>query len=143
MKKIASKLFALGIVAAAFTACDDAKNDVIDNMVYISEAAVEPTSEIILGKTGEESSTAINIRMAQKAAVDTKVNLALDESVLSDYNRRNQTEYTLIPSEYISIPSEVIIPAGASMVEVPVTITSFEGEKGVDYAAPIDRKSVV
>ena len=31
----------------------------------------------------------------------------------------------------------MVIPAGASQVEVPFTITSFDGEKGVEYAAPI------
>lgn len=137
MKKIASKIFAIGLVAAAFTACDDAKNDVIDNMVYISEATSDPMTEIILGKTGETSSTSINVRMAQKAAVDTKVQLALDPQVLASYNKRNDTEYQIIPSEYIDFPAEVTIPAGASVAEVPVTITSFDGEKGIDYAAPI------
>ena len=136
MKKLASKFFAFGVIALSLSACD-AKNDVIDNMVYISESASDPSSEIVLGKTGETAQTTINVRMAQKAAVDTKIQLALDESVLSDYNKLNQTEYVIVPSEYISFPSEVTIPAGSAMVGVPVTITSFDGEKGVDYAAPL------
>ncbi len=137
MKKIALNIFALGMIGIAFTACDDAKNDAIDNMVYISEAASEPATEIILGKTGETSSTTITVRMGQKAAVDTKVQLALDPQTLENYNKRNDTEFAVLPSEYIEFPAEVIVEAGTSTVEVPLTITSFDGEKGVDYAAPI------
>ena len=62
MKNIASKVLALGIAAVAFTACDDAKNDVIDNMVYISEAATSPASEVVVGKVGEKSKA--NIKCA-------------------------------------------------------------------------------
>ena len=137
MKKIAINIFALGIIASAFTACDDAKNDVIDNMVYISEAASDPSTEIILGQAGEKSSTSISVRMAHKVAADTKVKLALDEGVLAAYNKLNQTEYQIIPSEYVTFPAEVVIPAGSVSAEVEVEITSFDGEAGVEYAAPI------
>lgn len=136
MKKIATKIFAFGAIALALSACDS-KNDAIDNMVFISEAASDTSSEIVLGKTGEESSSAINVRMAQKALVDTKVTLSLDPAALDNYNKRNDTEYQMIPAEYIEFPTEVIIPAGASTAQAEIKVTSFDGEKGVDYAAPI------
>lgn len=137
MKKIALNIFALGLLGMAFTACDDAKNDVIDNMVYISEAATEPSADIILGNTGEQSKASINVRMGKKALVDTKVKVALDKTALDNFNRRNGTEYAMVPQEYVSFPAEVVIPAGSSMTEVELTITSFDGEAGVEYAAPI------
>lgn len=138
MKKIAYNVLALSLIATAFTACDDAKNDVIDNMVYISEGAGgDPTSEIVLGKAGEKAATKINVRMAQKAHSDTKIKLALDPATLDAYNKRNDTEYSVIPAEYISFQPEVTIPAGSAMTEVEIEITSFNGEAGVDYAAPL------
>lgn len=137
MKKIALNIFALGMVVASFTACEDAENDVIDNMVYISEAASASAGEIILGKTGEVSTGVITVRAGQVATKDVKVQIALDNSVLASYNSRNDTEFAMIPAEHISLPSEVVISAGASQVEVPFTVTSFDGEKGVEYAAPI------
>ena len=137
MKKLALNIFALGMIAASFTACEDAKNDVIDNMVYISEAAEGSAGEIILGKTGEVTSGAITVRAGQIAVTDIKVQIALDEATLQNYNQRTDAEYTVIPAEYITLPSEVVIPAGYSQVEVPFTVTSFDGEKGVEYAAPI------
>jgi len=137
MKKIVLNIFALGIMAASFTACEDAKNDVIDNMIYISEAASESAGEIILGKTGEVSTGVVTVRSGHIAENDIKVQIALDNSTLASYNSRNDVEFAMIPDEYITYPKEVIIPAGASQVEVPFTVTSFDGEKGVEYAAPI------
>lgn len=137
MKKLALNIFALGMVAASFTACEDAKNDVIDNMVYISEAAAASSGEIILGKTGEVTTGVVTVRAGQIATTDIKVEIALDNSVLTSFNSRNDAEYAMIPAEYITLPSEVVIAAGSSQVEVPFTVTSFDGEKGVEYAAPI------
>lgn len=138
MKKIALNLFALGLVASAFTACDDAKYDTIDNMVYISEAAgFDPSTEIIVGEPGEQSTKKITVRMAQKAAVDTKVQLALDESVLTAYNTRNATEYLMIPTENLTFPTEVVIPAGSATAEATITITAFETPSGMEYAVPL------
>ena len=137
MKKIALKTFALGMLMASFTACEDAPNDVINNMVYISEAASASAGEIILGKTGEVSTGAITVRAGQVAMNDINVQIALDNTVLDNYNNRNDVEFAMIPSEYISLPSQVVIPAGSSQVEVPFSVTSFDGEKGIEYAAPI------
>lgn len=137
MKKLVFNIFALGIFATTFTACEDAKNDVIDNMIYISEAASASAGEIILGKTGEVSTGVVTVRSGRVAESNIKVQIALDDAVLKNYNSRNNVEFTIIPSEYITLPSSVEIPAGSSQVEVPFTVTSFDGEKGVEYAAPI------
>ena len=137
MKKIVLSIFALGMMAASFTSCEDAPNDVINNMVYISEAASASGGEIILGKTGVVSTGVVTVRTGQVATNNIKVQIALDDSALENYNIRNDVEFAMIPAEHISLPSEVVIPAGASQVEVPFTVTSFDGEKGVEYAAPI------
>ena len=137
MKKLVFNIFALGIFATSFTACEDAKNDVIDNMIYISEAASASAGEIILGKTGEVSTGVVTVRSGRVAESNIKVQIALDNATLANYNSRNDVEFAMIPAEHITLPSEVVIPAGSSQVEVPFTITSFDGEKGVEYAAPI------
>ena len=137
MKKLVFSIFALGMMAASFTSCEDAPNDVINNMVYISEAASASAGEIILGKTGEVSTGVVTVRTGQVAEKNIKVKIALDDKALTSYNTRNEVEFAMIPSEYITIPSEVVIPAGSSQVEVPFNVTSFDGEKGVEYAAPI------
>ena len=137
MKKIALKTFALGMLMASFTACEDAQYDVIDNMIYISEAASASAGEIILGKTGEVATGVVTVKAGRVAESDIKVQIGLDKTALESYNNRNDVEFAVIPAEHITLPSEVTIPAGASQVEVPFSVTSFDGEKGVEYAAPI------
>ena len=137
MKKLVLNIFALGIFATSFTACEDAQYDVIDNMIYISEAASASAGEIILGKTGEVATGVVTVKAGRVAESDIKVQIGLDKTALASYNNRNDVEFTVIPAEYITLPSEVTIPAGASQVEVPFSVTSFDGEKGVEYAAPI------
>ena len=137
MKKLVFNIFVLGIFATSFTSCEDAKNDVIDNMIYISEAASASAGEIILGKTGEVSTGVVTVRSGRVAENSIKVQIALDNATLANYNSRNDVEFAMIPAEHITLPSEVEIPAGSSQVEVPFTVTSFDGDKGVEYAAPI------
>jgi hypothetical protein len=137
MKKLVLNIFALGIFATSFTACEDAQYDVIDNMIYISEAASASAGEIILGKTGEVATGVVTVKAGRVAESDIKVQIGLDKTALASYNNRNDVEFAVIPAEYITLPSEVTIPAGASQVEVPFSVTSFDGEKGVEYAAPI------
>lgn len=138
MKKVNLTLFAIGVITAVFTACNDARNDVIENMIYISEAAgSDPSSEIVLGNDMQPAVTTITVRMAQKAVADTKVRLSMDESALSVYNKRHETEYSMMPTDNISFPTEVIIPAGSATAEVEISVSSFDSEPGVDYAAPV------
>lgn len=135
MKKIAFNIFAIGALAFGLASCDQ-KSEPIDNMVYVGEAVSDDGSEIALGQTGEVASTKITVSMAQPAAVDTKVMVALDQKTLDKYNGRNETEYALVPAEYVEFEGEAVIPQGSSTVDIPVKITSFDGEAGVEYAAP-------
>lgn len=136
MKTKASIILAAAMLAASLTGCNDVKNDVIDNMVYISEGSTDsPTAEIILGDNGATSSSKFSVNLGRPVATDTKVRLELNASALADFNKRNSTEFVMIPADCISFPAEVTIPAGQASVTVPVEVRSFEGEKGVEYAA--------
>jgi hypothetical protein len=136
MKKIAFNILALGVIVLGMVSCDP-KNDAIDNRVYISEASSDYISDITLGDAGTVSTTSVTVRLAQPAEQDVTVNLALDESKLSDYNHRNDTEYQIVPSQYISFANTAVIQAGETSTVVPIEVTSFNGESGVEYAAPI------
>lgn len=136
MKKITTNLSLMLLGAIALTACDS-KNEPIDNMVYISEAASTPSSEIEMGTPGTTATGSFTVRMAQVAQTDTKVQLSLDAATLEAFNRRNDTEYQVIPEEYITFPSEVTIAKGSSSTVVNMEVKSFTGQTGVEYAAPI------
>lgn len=122
----------------ATTSCDNAKDDVIDNGVYITEAASATSKMETLPKaTGEKVATSIGVRLAHATESPVTVSLALDATALDDFNHRNSASYELIPEAQISFPASVTIPAGAISVSVPIEVTAWEGEPGVEYAAAI------
>jgi hypothetical protein len=138
MKKIAFNILMLSLLAVGVTSCDpDMKDDVLHNAVYISEASTDNLSSVTLGEEGSVTSTTITLRLAQKVSHDVTVYLALDESKLKAYNDRNDTEYQMVPAEYVSFAKTATIAAGETMTILPIEFTSFKGESGIDYAAPI------
>ena len=141
MKKIALSIFCFGMLAASFTSCDDAKNDVIENRVYLQEAVATPLSDIVMGDEGSVTSAPVTVRLAKAMPTDVVVKLGLDKATLDTYNKRNQTEYELVPEEYVDFPTEVQLKAGETSFTVPVQVTSFKGESGVDYAMALAIKS--
>ena len=130
------------MLAASFTSCDDAKNDVIENRLYVQEAITEPITDVLMGEPGTIVSAPITIRVAKPVDHEIKVKLDYDQSNLDKYNNMNQTLYEMIPSEYVSFPSEVVLAAGETSFIVPCQITTFKGEAGVDYALSLGVKSV-
>lgn len=134
MKKFAINILSIGVLAASFTSCDDAKNDVIENRVYIAEAASTPINDLLMGDEGSVMSAPITVRLAKKMPTDVAVKVAISQSNLDNYNKRNQTTYEMVPSEYISFEENAVIKAGDISTTIPVQITSFKGEGGVDYA---------
>lgn len=137
MKKIAINILSLGVLVAAFSSCEDAKNDVIENRVYIAEAASAPLSDIIMGDEGTVMTAPVTVRLAQATDHAVTVKLGLSQTNLDAYNKRNQTTYEMVSEQYLVIPSEAVIEAGQLSVSVPVQITGFKGEGGVDYAVSV------
>lgn len=137
MKKIAINILSLGVLAAAFTSCDDAKNDVIENRVYIAEAAANPLSDILMGDEGTVMTAPVTVRLAKKMPNDVTVKIEISQATLDEYNKRNQSAYEMVPAEYVSFPQEAIIEAGNISTEIPVQITAFKGAGGTDYALAV------
>lgn len=141
MKKIALSIFCLGMLATSFTSCDDAKNDVIENRVYFQEAVAQPLSDILMGDEGSVTSAPITIRLAKAMPTDVTVKIGLDQKTLDNYNERNSTVYEMIPEQYVEFPTEVVVKAGEKSFIIPMQITAFKGEAGVDYAMAVAIKS--
>lgn len=141
MKKIALSIFCFGMLATSFTSCNDAKNDVIENRVYLQEAVATPLSDVVMGDPGQVTSAPVTVRLAKALPTDVVVNLDLDQPTLDAYNKRNSTVYEMVPTEYIDFPSQVVLKAGETSYTVPVQVTSFKGEAGVDYALALAIKS--
>lgn len=141
MKKIALSIFCFSMLATSFTSCNDAKNDVIENRVYFQEAVAGPFSEVVMGDPGQVMSAPVTVRLAKALPTDVVVNLGIDQAPLDTYNQRNSTAYEMVPAEYIDFPAQVVVKAGETSFTVPVQVTAFKGEAGVDYAFALSIKS--
>lgn len=138
MKNIWKIGFAACFLAAA-VACEDAEYDVIDNMVYISEAAPNDAANQQVGTltVKGETETSFTVRMARAVATDVKATVAIDPSIVDAYNEANGSNYLVLPSEYISFDQEVVIPAGdIAAAPTMVTVKSFDTPNGEAYAIP-------
>ena len=80
------KIMAFG--ALVHTACENAKYDVIDNLVYINEASTSKTKELTL--TEGTTRTSLTVRLVNIINQTIKANLFIDESVLDAYNKKNE-----------------------------------------------------
>ena len=80
MKRISLlKIMAFGVLALVHTACENAKYDVIDNLVYINEASTSKTKELTL--TEGTTRTSLTVRLVNIINQTIKANLFIDESV--------------------------------------------------------------
>lgn len=138
MKNIWKIGFAVCFLAAA-VACEDAEYDVIDNMVYISEAAPNNAANQQVGTltVKGDTETSFTVRMARATDSDVKATVAIDPSIVEAYNKMNGANYMVLPSEYISFEKEVVIPAGdIAAAPTKVTVKSFDTPNGEAYAIP-------
>ncbi len=138
MKKIALNIFAIGVVAASMVSCEDAKYDVIENRVYIAEAAANTMSEIVMAPDATSVTANVTVRLAKAAPNDVKVTLGLSQASLDAYNQKNQTTYEMVPADSLTFAKDVLIKAGEVTASIPVEIAAFTGEAGVDYAVAIE-----
>ena len=87
MKRISLlKIMAFGVLALVHTACENAKYDVIDNLVYINEASTSKTKELTL--TEGTTRTSLTVRLVNIINQTIKANLFIpqirSESVCSN-----------------------------------------------------------
>ena len=74
MKRISLlKIMAFGVLALVHTACENAKYDVIDNLVYINEASTSKTKELTL--TEGTTRTSLTVRLVNIINQTIKANL--------------------------------------------------------------------
>ena len=137
-RKTLLKLIVLGMLPIVQTACENAQNAAIENLVYINEAASAKTKEVTM--QDEMTRTSVTIRLARAMDQDVTAELFLDKDALESYNRKNETSYKLPRAEYVSFPEKVTIAAGSVSADpVNIDIKSFETE-GAQYAIPISIK---
>ena len=84
-------------------------------------------------------------RISKPLGRDLKLTVYVDEKALDEYNKQNNTSYTLLPNTNYEFESSAVIPAG-KVVSNPVTITlhplpTEQNKTGFVHALPIAVKA--
>lgn len=144
MKKywVLSKMaFGLAVIWGSVGACDDAKYDVVNNKVYITQA-LSNESETVMVDSENGGSASFTVSVSDKMEQDVTIKLGTSQSVLDNYNRTHETDYKMLPSTGFSFSeSEITISAGevlSSMLEVNINpLTDEQSTSGDKYAIPV------
>lgn len=133
------RTFALGTALIAFAGCEDADYQAIENRLYINEAASGSsfTHQTISLTVMGETTTTINLRLAQPLDQDIHVKLGLDDSFVEEYNAENGTSFQSLPQEYLDYEEEVTIESGVVVYPITITIKEFSTDNGEAYCIPI------
>lgn len=137
----------ISFVALLFTyGCDDAENSVMGNHIYLSNITTDNYQKISIEEDGS-TTVAIQIRMADKATANTKVNIEISESALKSFNESHSTGYELLPSDFYTLDSTYTVitkgSASGSPINIKMKPLSPELNKtGFTYAVPVIIKSV-
>lgn len=137
--KAYSRIFAVALSAAFLAGCN-AKYEVIENGLYINEAAPSDrfTQQVVNITVDGEASATIHLRLAQPLDYDMHATLGFAPEFVAEYNSRNDAAYVMLPEESVSLPSEVTIPAGSISSEaVTITIQDIPSGDGNAYCLPI------
>ena len=91
------------------------------------------------------SVSTVTPRISKPLGRDLKLTVYVDEKALDEYNKQNNTSYTLLPNSNYEFESSAVIPAG-KVVSNPVTITlhpltTEQNKTGFVHALPIAVKA--
>ena len=126
------KLIYLSLAAVALVSCDrfEVKEHIFDNSAYLSVSAtsqVQPAS--FSKKTGTLTKT-MSIMLAYPEEKDVNVTVAVDNSLVEEYNSRYGTSFAPVPQQYMDFQdSTVTIPAGKTISSnVEIRLKGLTGE---------------
>ncbi len=137
------RFFRYIIVACAATmalaSCDNAEYSIVENGVYISEAALTDrfTQQVENQIVAEEVTKSLTIRLAAPIDEDVTVTLGLDQDFIDTYNQRNGTSYQMLPQESYSLDNQVTIPAGSISAPATLVIKPFSTPNGEAFALAV------
>lgn len=123
----------LCIAAALFTAfaCTrfDAVDKVFDNSIYLDVSATDQTQLATLGNKVGTASKELSVTLAYPEDKDITATVSVNESLVSDYNHKHSTTYTMLPSQYLDF-SEETVTIEAGKVKSEKVVISFKGLMG-------------
>lgn len=129
-------LFAGAFTLIALMGCKQ-EYEPIENRIYINEAAFKNVKSLPIN-VSEKTVTDFTVRIGDIMGKDVQATLAVDESLLQEYNKKMNLDYAVLPADKYSFEKEVTIESGKTMAKpTVVTISPYEAAEGVKYALPI------
>ena len=108
-------------------------------MMFACEAELAPITikpDPVFDKTGlytvntisiyDEEETVVNISRIYGLSKELDLTIGVDETLLTEYNNLNGTNYQLMPAEYYDFPSTIKLDKTDKEVELPVVIKPRE-----------------
>jgi len=139
MKKYILSIIAVLVVI--FTGCENAEYDIVDNSIYIADAASSSKAATVsMETTGADIN--IIVRLAKQVESNVEVALTLNTAMLDEYNKENSTEYELMPNYQLPADAKVVIPAGNISGSYKIHIDNFDTQ-GKNFAFPIELGNVI
>ncbi|MDR1091483.1 MAG: DUF1735 and LamG domain-containing protein [Prevotella sp.] len=132
--------FAITLFGIMFTGCDDAEYKVIDNSVYLSDAAGSAKSTTLTMNKGIDIN--VNVRLAKAVDKNIEVEIKLNPSLLDPYNKANDSEYYPVPDFQLPAEAKVTIPAGEIGAVYTIRVEDFE-TGGKQYALGVELGNVI
>lgn len=104
------------LLLLAVTSCHQ-QYEPLSNRAYITqtELKVNQYNKVVVGKD-KPGTAEISIRVSDPLKTAAKFEIAIDDKVLEEYNKRNETTFEALPEEQFELLSKSIeIPAGQSI----------------------------
>lgn len=126
------------LLMTMFVSCEQ-EYEPLNNAVYFGEAQTSSSKKVTVKDDGATAS--VYLSLAAPAATDVEVELSNDDQVLDAFNKRNGTNYQLLPASYYSMSStQCKVEAGKISSDlVDININAFDdGLEAADkYAIPV------
>lgn len=93
-----------------------------DNVVYLDAAQLKDVASFTFNRRIETGQQTIAAQLSQPTGSDVNVSIKVDPALVSIYNARLETDYTLLDPKYYTLSAEqTVIPKGKT-VSAPVTV---------------------
>lgn len=102
--------------------------------VYFDQAANSSINKLAV-EIGEETKTTLTVRLVEPQAEPVTVTIAPDEAMIADYNQKFGAGYEMLPADKATYETKITLPAGQTVVSIPVTFLPIEGN--TLYALPL------
>ena len=137
-------LFGLAIGLFALTGCqDELYKDVTEEFkspqgIYVANKG---PVQIFVEEGQEVTVKDLNVALSQKSNKEMQASIeAGNQSQLDAYNKKNNTEYILLPKEMYEIPSVLTFKAGIAKQAITMKLKDLKFPIAGDYALPIRLK---